>query len=424
MGSTEAHRIVDLAHPRLPSPLRLANAAMRPFARQRIGLEEDELLATARRRSGLRDFGDPGFHEPLGVLTAALDAEARLSPLGRYAARALVLGLLVTRLRLVRLLEQHPEILSLPIDAPIVIMGLPRTGTTHLHSLIASDPALRSLPYWESLEPIPAALPEGPGARVPAGRDPRYWRCVLAMKLLDWTIPLFPLMHEMAPDARHEEIQLLAVDFRSMLFEASNTVPRYRDWYRKTDQTGAYRMLRTLLQALQWMDGRPRRWVLKSPQHLEQIGPLLEVFPDAKLVQTHRDPVRVTASFCTMGAYGLRMGTDRVDLAEFGAYWAERIENLLRASVEDRPRIPSGQIFDVRFEDFVGRELETVEALYAFADQPFDARAREAFVAYQAANSRGRHGTIEYHLEDFAIDARERRLALAFYRERFGLSDL
>lgn len=417
-------RIHDLARPRLPFPLPLVNALASPVARAVIHLEEEELLATARRKSGLRDFGSDRFREPFRVLLGALESEAQLTPLGRYSTRQLVLGLLATRLRLARLLDRHPEIQDEPIDAPIVVMGLPRTGTTHLHSLIAADPALRSLPYWESLDPIPEELPTARGQRLPVARDPRYRRCVQAMNMLHWAMPLFPLMHEMTADARHEEVQLLAVDFSTMLFEASNTVESYRDWYMKSDQTDAYRMLQTLLQALQWMDGRPRRWVLKSPQHLEQIGPLLTVFPDAKLIQTHRDPVRVTASFCTMGAYGLRMNRKRIDTVAVGAYWAARIEGMLRASVEDRPLIPASQILDLRFHDFMGQELETVERIYAFADQQFDPAARAAFTAYQDAHPRGRHGTIEYRLEDFEIDAAERRSALGFYSERFGLADL
>lgn len=419
----EIHRIHDFARPELPLALRLANVLGRPFARALVSLDEEELLAAAARKSGLSDFGDEGFREPLRVLLAALEGEARLSPIGRFAARGLVLGLLTTRLRLARLLAQHPEIRDEPIDAPIVILGLPRTGTTHLHSLLAADPSLRTLPYWESLDPIPQEIPTERPARRAAEEDPRYRRCVQALALVNFAMPLFPLMHEMTADAPHEEIQLLAVDFSTMLFEASNTVPSYRAWYQKSDQTRAYQTLRTLLQALQWMDGKPRRWVLKSPQHLEQIGPLLAVFPDAKVVQTHRDPVRVTASFCTMGAYGLRLGTSRIDPAAVGSYWATRLEGMLRASIEDRHRIPPSQIFDLGFHDFMGREVEALERVYAFAGQPFDRRARDAVSAYQERNPRGRHGTIEYRLENFGIDPEERRRALAFYSERFGLPD-
>jgi len=417
MPERRAIHIDDLARPRLPLALRALNLAGRPFARA-ISLDAERLLAAARRRTGLEDFGDPAFREPLRVLTLALEREAGLTPLGRFVARNLVRELLASRLRLEALLRAHPEILAEPVPAPIVILGLPRTGTTHLHNLLAQDPGLRSLPYWESLEPIPDA----PDPRHPPAPDPRIRRCEQALALVHWAMPLFPLMHEMEAEARHEEIQLLALDFSTMLFEASYTLPSYRDWFRATDQTGAYAYLRRVLQALQWLRG-PRRWLLKSPQHLAQLGPLLRVFPDARIVQTHRDPVRVTASMCTMAAYGLRMSRARVDLEQTGRYWAERIEGMLRASVEDRPRVPASQVMDVRFHEFMADDLATVESIYDFFGEPLTQPARAAIVAYQRAHARGRLGAIEYRLEDFGLDAAERRRALRFYQERFGVRD-
>jgi hypothetical protein len=410
-------RIDDLARPRLPLVLRALNAAGRPFARG-VSLDEEGLLAAARRRSGLGDFGDPAFREPLRVLIAALEREAGLSPLGRFVARNLLVQLLVTRLRAEALLRAHPEILEEEVRAPIVILGLPRTGTTHLHNLMSQDPALRSLPYWESLEPIPDA----PDPRHLPQPDPRLRRCERGLSLIHWAMPLFPLMHEMEPEARHEEIQLLAVAFSTMLFEASYFVPSYRDWYRATDQTAAYGYLRRLLQALQWLRG-PRRWLLKSPQHLEQLGPLLRVFPDARIVQTHRDPVRVTASMCTMAAYGLRMSCARIDLPRVGRYWADRIEQMLRASIESRPLVPAGQVCDVRFHEFMADDLATVERVYASFGEPLAEPARAAMRGYLAGHARGRLGAIEYRLEEFGLDAAERRRVLRFYQQRFGVPD-
>ena len=410
-------RIDDLARPQLPLPLRALNLTGRPFARG-VRLDEAGLLESARRRTGLSDFGDPAFREPLRVLLAAFEREAGLTPLGRFITRSLVLQLLTTRLRCEALVRAHPEILAEEVRAPIVILGLPRTGTTHLHNLMSQDPGLRSLPYWESLEPIPDA----PDPQRPPQPDPRVKRCQQGLSLIHWAMPLFPLMHEMEPEARHEEIQLLAAAFSTMLFEASYHVPSYRDWYRGADQTPAYRYLRRMLQALQWLRG-PRRWLLKSPQHLEQLGPLLRVFPDVRIVQTHRDPVRVTASMCTMAAYGLRMSRARIDLPQAGRYWADRIEQMLRASVEGRASVPARQVSDVRFHEFMADDLATVERLYAFFGEPLAEPARAAMRAYLAGHARGRLGSIEYRLEDFELDAAERRRALAFYQQRFGVLD-
>jgi Sulfotransferase family len=226
----------------------------------------------------------------------------------------------------------------------------------------------------------------------------------------------------MACDLPQEETQLLAVDLSTMLFEWTSHVPGYRDWYRTHDQTPAYRYLRKLLQVLQWLRGGTR-WVLKSPQHLEQIRQLLAVFPDAKIVQTHRDPVAVTASLCTLLAYVARMQTEHVDLIEVGRYWSARVEDLLRASVRDRTFVPSNQALDVHFHEFMADNVKMVKRVYEFAQQPMTGEVQHAIESFIAANPRGRLGRIEYHLEDFGLDPRERRQALRFYQERFDVPD-
>ena len=412
-GAPATHRIDDFAHPRLPWPVRVLNALLGPVATHVARLDEAGLLTAARRATGLHDFGDERFREPLRALLHAFEAEARLTPLGRLMTRQVILQLLGTRLRLQDLLQRHPEVLRETIARPIVVSGLPRTGTTHLHNLISRDPDLRWLPYWEALEPLP------PGGGRP---DRRVERCAQGLRFVAYVMPLFPLMHEMDAQLPHEEIQLLAVEFSTMLFEASYHVPSYRTWYSTHDQTPAYATLKLLLQALQWTRGGTR-WVLKSPQHLEQLRPLFATFPDACLVQTHRDPVAVTASLCTMTTYGLRMQSAGIDPVVRGRYWATRVEELLRASVRDRPRVPAAQAFDVRFHEFMADDVAMVERVYAFAGQPMTDRARAAARTFMDANPRGKLGRVEYRLEDFGLDPAERRRALRFYQERFDVPD-
>lgn len=415
---SDAIRIPDLGAPRLPAALRFANRLGGPFAKRLLSLEEDALLARAQKRTGLRDFGADSFREGLRVLLPALEREADLSPLGRLSSQQLVLQLLANRLRIEDLFARHPEIEQEQIDRPLIIAGLPRTGTTHLHNLISQHPGLRSLPYWESLEPIPV-VGEKPGRD---GRDPRIVRAERGLELVHRVMPLFPAMHEMTWDAVHEEIQLLAIEFSSMLFESSYDIPSYRDWYKGADQRPAYRYLHRALQALQWLRG-PRRWVLKSPQHLEQLAPLIETFPDATIVQTHRDPLRITASLCTMIAYGSRMQAARVDPHAKGRYWADRVEDLLRGSIEGRVHLPEERVVDVHFQEFMKDDLATAERVLAHADVPVDDTAREAIRAYLDASPRGRHGKIAYPLEDVGLDPAERREALRFYSDHFGVAD-
>lgn len=408
--------IDDLAAPRVPRAWRAANALLAPAAR-RFSLEPASLLAAARRHERLDDFGDASFEEPLRVLCGALEREARLTPAGRFLMRRSFVSLLATRLRLEALLREHPEIRHERIDAPVVILGLPRTGTTHLHNLLGEHRALRPLPFWEGLDPIPPKA-----VRERRAPDLRRRRCEQALRMQHWVMPHFQAMHEMTPDAPHEEIQLLAIAFRSMYFDAVAHVPGYGAWYQGNDQTVAYRYLKLLLQALQWMRG-PKRWVLKSPQHLEQIGALLDVFPDARVVHTHRDPARVIASMCTMLAYGMRVHSAQIDPVAVGRVSSERVISMLEKSLRDRAKIPAAQAIDQHFGDFMRDEIGSALRVCEFAGLPTDASVRRRFEEYQAANPRGRHGTIEYRLEDFGLDAATLRRRLAGYVERFAVAE-
>jgi hypothetical protein len=385
-------------------------------------LDPGRLRQVAADQTGLGAWGDPGFGRRLDLLCRALRDEAGLSSLGLAMTYESLLQTLRARLLVEDLVARHPEIEDVPIERPIVICGLPRTGTTHLHNLLSADPALRHLPYWESLEPV---LPADEAQAVAhGGPDPRRERTQLAVDLVDTCMPLFKRMHEMTVDHAHEEIQLLALDIGGMFFETTAPMPSWRADYTSTDQTPTYRYLRRVLQALTWL--RPdagARWVLKSPQHLEQLGPLAATFPDATFVVTHRDPVAVTASTCTMLAYTARLRIDRPDPVAIGRYWTTRVEELLLGGMRDRALLPAHQTVDVRLDDFVADEEATVRRIYEVAGQPFGPEAQAAMAAFTAAHPRGRHGTIAYDLDALGIDAPSRRAALASYADTYALRD-
>lgn len=231
-------------------------------------------------------------------------------------------------------------------------------------------------------------------------------------------MPEFKRMHEMTVDHAHEEIQLLANDLSGMLFETTYQVPDFAAHYKAHDQTASYAYLKLTLQALQWLRGG-RRWVLKSPQHLEQFPALLATFPDATFVVTHRDPVAVTQSMATMISYASRMACERPDPIAVSRYWLGRAEDLLGGCLRDRDVLPRDQSIDVRFEDFMADEQGTVAAIYDLAGQPFDARARNAMSTFCAEHPRGRHGGVVY--DPSALGLRPAEVADAFrgYRERF-----
>jgi hypothetical protein len=220
----------------------------------------------------------------------------------------------------------------------------------------------------------------------------------------------------------HEEIEVQALDFASYELEWIATVPRWRDYYLAHDQTPHYAYLKQGLQVLQWLRG-PDRWVLKSPQHMEQLVPLLRTFPDATVAITHRDPVAVIASAITMLAYGDRIRRTRVDPPAVATYWIDRVERLLRACVRDRNAWPEDQSLDVLFHEFMADDLAMVERIYALAELPLTPEARGSLEGYMAGNPRGKHGRILYDLEqDFGVDPGLLRERFAFYYERFPVA--
>ena len=401
--------IDDLAAPRFPAEMEPIRAAMAEMGAA-LSLEPDALIAAAIEETGLDDFGERDFVDRLQLITECLAKEAGLSPGGVVAAYSQLTALLRNRLRVEDLVRRHPEILDLEVARPIIICGLPRTGTTHLHNLLSADPALRSLPYWESEEPV----------NRPEDDDGRIERTAAGLEVLNTGMPLFKRMHEMTPEHVHEEISLIALDFSGMQFETMAPMPTWRDFYRSHDQRPHYLYLKKVLQVLQWLRGGDR-WVLKSPQHLEQFPALVDTFPDATFVVTHRDPVSVTASLGTMMSYLARLNLDPVDPHRISGYWADRLETMLRACVDTRDVLPADRSIDVRFAEFMADDVAMVERVYAVADQPFTPAVRGAMEAFMADNQRGRHGGVIYRFEDLGLNPAERARSLAFYVDRFGV---
>ena len=401
----------DLADPRFPAevePLRQMMASMAP----ECPLDADVLHAKAVAETGLDDFGADDYRERLDVFLAALQEIPHLHAAGVVNFHAQLLQWLKNRLLLTDLLHRHPEIHDIELVAPIVIAGLPRTGTTHLHNLLAAGPTFRTIPYWESNEPFP--LPTEVGVEP----DPRRLRMDAAVEFMNAVMPHFALMHEMTTDHVHEEIQLLANDFSSMLFETLAHVPRWRDYYLTHDQTPHYEHLKTQLKALQFLRGG-RRWLLKSPQHLEQLPVLNHVFPDVVMIVTHRDPVPVVLSMLAMLAYSARMHCSPVPVDDIAASWVDRLELMLGALIRDRDVIPPQRSIDVRFDDFMADEMGTAAAIYDLAGESLGGEARAAMLGYLEGHQRGRLGRVATSAQMFGLDERELQARFSPYIERF-----
>jgi Sulfotransferase family len=410
-------RITDYRDPIFEPAIAEIRDSVAPFA-DTLELSTDALAAQASAELRLDDFGGDGsWRDRLDVLTAALRDEAGLSPFGKLNNHAMLVGLLKNRLLLQDLLTGHPEIHDIDIVAPIIICGLPRTGTTHLHNLISADSTLRSLPYWESLEPFPI-LGEEPGEH---GDDPRVARCKMACDFIEASMPLFKRMHEMTWDHVHEEIQLLAIDISTMLFETTSAVPSWRDYYMAHDQRAHYDYMKTVLKAITYLRGGSR-WVLKSPQHLEQFPALLATFPDATFVVTHRDPVSVVISMVTMLSYSSRMSVAHPDPHRIGPLWAARLESMLRTCAETHDVLPPEQTIDVRFDEFMADDVAMVRRVYDVAGQPFTEQTQLDMNRFMSSHPRGRHGTVVYDFDDMALDPNQLEHRLDFYVRRFGLT--
>ncbi|MDY6995627.1 MAG: sulfotransferase [Actinomycetota bacterium] len=374
-------------------------------------LDTGVMHARAREACGLDDFGPDDYRDRLDRYVAEL-REIDMHGAGVVNFHAQLVQWLKNRLLLTDLLRRHPEIIDIELAPPVVIAGLPRSGTTHLHNMLAAAPTFRSLPYWESVEPFP--LPAEAG-QLP---DPRITRMDLAVQTMGTLMPHFALMHEMTTDHAHEEIQLLANDFSTMLMETLAHVPRWTEYYWSHDQTTSYEYLTTQLKALQFLRGG-RRWVLKSPQHLGQLPVLDRVMPGSVVAFTHRDPVPVALSMIAMVTYSARMYTDAVNVTEIAAAWVDRLDKLLAMCVRDRETIGPERSVDILFDDFMADEAGTVEALYDMAGEELDDGARSAISAYLDSHRRGRHGRIHTAPEMFGLDADELRQRFSAYTRRF-----
>ncbi|WP_198653499.1 sulfotransferase family protein [Actinocorallia populi] len=407
-------RIDDLAAPRLTPAQQeaLAYGESTP-----VDLSVDAVLETATARAGLDDFGSDDFRERLGLWLAEMEEDEDRTGLGRLSMFGECVRHAVNRLRIHDLLQRHPEIHDVPIERPVIVVGLPRSGTTHLVNMIAADGRFRSMPLWESREPVPDPR-ERPG---PGGVDPRWERCDQSWNAARRTLPHLAAMHPLLPDHVHEELELELPDFSSYYIEWVARCPGWRDYYLTHDQTPHYAYMRTVLQILQWR--RPgRRWVLKSPQHLEQLGPLLKTFPDATVVVTHRDPVSVVQSTATMMTYSARLHYRHTRPEWYVEYWTDRIRRLLDSAVRDRSLLPADRTVDVHFHEFMADEMGTVERIYDAAGLELTPEARSEIVAYHDSHRRGRDGQVVYDLRrDFGVTPDEVRAPFGFYLDRFDV---
>ena len=402
----------DYRNPYRPLPVRVFNWMGRSGSK--VGLSAPpgvgSLLRRARRKTGLSDFGDHGALGALEVLVRSINGEARLNATGRLIQKARLSSLLVHRLRIEELLERHPEIGEIDLGTVVLITGLQRTGTTLLQRLLHSHPMVRGISGAEALDPLGAA---DPGAR---GQRAHRRRAALARRALSYLAPEFMAIHPIDHEEPEEDVLLLDLSFMSQSAEATMHVPSYSRWLEGQDHAPAYEYFRRVLKVLRRQ--RPgRAWVLKTPHHMEYLDVFLRVFPGAMVVQTHRDPRKALASFCSMVAHGRGILSDSVDPAEIGRHWRRKTRRMVERAMRTRAGDPAGRFVDVSYYDLTRDPLGELGRISRRAGLGFDEGAEREAVRCLQANPKNRFGSHTYQLEDFGLTERGVDEAFASYRE-------
>jgi Sulfotransferase family len=379
-------------------------------------LDRDRLMGEAVERAGFDDFGEPTWQEGLDRLIDSWQNEARLNEIGvEVAAEDVVTGL-TNRLGIIAWATAHPEVTQRPIERPIVIVGQPRTGTTILFDLLAQDPDLRAPLTWEIDRPCPPPTPDS------YLDDPRIAEVQANLDMADLLVPGFLAFHPMGARLAQECVRMTAGEFRSMLYPTQFHVPSYNTWLlNEADFAPAYRWHRRYLQHLQTHVGG--QWLVKSPAHLWHLDALAACYPDAVLVQTHRDPLKVIASVSALANHLRRMVTDETSVPEAAQQYAVDIVAGLDRGMDARDRgvFPESQIIDVRFADFMSDPFATIHALYVQLGRELTPIAEERMRAFLAQNP-GDGGASRYSWADTELEEADLRPQVAAYQERYDVA--
>ena len=382
--------------------------------RRLLGLDVGRLLRAATRRTGLYDFGDPSFSQPLERLVSSITREARLTLFGRIAARTEIGGMLENRLRIERDRALHPSIAREQIRRPLVITGLPRTGSTFLHGLLAQDPAHRVPRHWELRFPSP------PPERATHDTDPRIARAARQIRWFFRIAPKFRSIHPVGARLPEECVVILSHAFLSFEFSSNWYVPSYQAWLEREDLEPAYRYHRRFLQHLQWKCAA-ERWLLKAPPHLPGLPALFATYPDANVVVTHRDPLDVVPSVASLHVVLRRAFARGVDPRAVGPEVSRMLADDIRRgfAARDGGCAPAGQFLDVWYAQLMEDPLAVVHRIYRHFDLPLSDAAEARMRQYVATHPKDRHGAHVYSLAQFGLDPETERERYRDYWDRW-----
>jgi hypothetical protein len=406
-----------LTPPTLPPPIRAFNALGRGLWQLglRGRLDPEQLIRAAQKNTGLGDFGAGPYRKDLDVLVDALEREAHLTSFGRFIVRRQLVEGLEIQLQVQDWFRRHPEIAQQKIERPIVIIGMPRTGTTILHELFALDPQVRVPESWEVARPCP------PPDAATFERDPRIKRMEKHLDGFEKVIPDVRRIHRMGARLPQECVAITGYAFNGMMWPVLFRIPSYARWLQEEADFGpAYRFHRRFLQLLQWRNPRTR-WVLKSPGHLWRLQALMTEYPDACLVQTHRDPLKIESSNTSLTTVFRKMASDHVDPHEIAQEWSGYLMHALNDShrVRASGAIPPAQALDVQFRAFMKEPAIVMRNIYGRFELDCPAGMDARIAQYIKDNPADKHGVHAYHWEDTGLDYAAEREKARPYQEYF-----
>lgn len=382
-------------------------------------LHADQLVALATDAVGCDDFGDPRWREGLDVLIESANSEAALNPIGTQILSDWIGERLRNRLRVMQWVGAHPTVRDEQVAAPFVVVGMLRTGTTILAELLAADPANRPLMKWEGLDSIP------PPTTAQFATDPRVAREVARQEAVYSMVPALKAIHWEPGDGPTECVALLTQSFRAQDFTGLFHVPSYLDWFQRCDMATAYEYHRLSLQVLQ--SSCPGRWSLKAPGHLLALDAMLAVYPDARVIVTHRDPIKTVGSSASLSVTSRpdSLTTDGFGANDaatyFGRMWLNSLGEMTDRLMEVRDRRGDGSFHDVHFTEFVKDPIATVAAIYEAFGDTLSPEAESAMRAHLDGHQQGRFGAHRYSLDQFGLDEAQINERFSRYNERFAI---
>jgi len=376
---------------------------------------KDHFIKESRDQTGLSDFGDPWMLAHIDPLVSALNSTARLGPEGAYGAQMMITGALSNRLRLTQMLKEHPEILEEKVEVAAVLSGLPRTGSTMLHRMLASAPSLTAMRWYETQNylPMPGEQKGDPAPRIAAAEG------ILAY-MLD-KIPELMSIHPMSTTQPDEEVIIMGQLFSSSMIESTYFVPDFAAFLDEQDPMPAYQDLITILKCLQWQDETRagKKWVLKTPGHLSTMATALKAFPEARFITTHRDPVATVPSYCSMMHSLYKMGSSDITHADIGAFWAPRLKLWLDNYMSARESAGQGRFMDIHYKRLLENPTEVGGEVLEFAGIPMSSEIESGMEDWIEANRREHRAPHKYALEDFGLSSYGLENLFSGYRETF-----